>query len=125
MQSLRDHQLDAQSAELRAQRLADRPGQPNRDALLAQQNWLDEGSSARTRADEALEELNRLDAFCLDPINGLALVPFVHEEQLAWFIIDLFADDMLSAWRYHEDPLETRRPIGEVSGPEPAATFSA
>jgi hypothetical protein len=120
MQSLRDHQLAVQSAELRAKRLSDKPGRPDRAALLARQDWLDEGTTARAHVDEALEELNRLDAFCLDPVNGLALVPFVHEEQLAWFIIDLFAEDMLTAWRYHEDPLETRRPIGEVSGPEPA-----
>ena len=26
-------------------------------------------------------------------VNGLALIPFVHEDQLAWFIFDLFATD--------------------------------
>ncbi|HYT92404.1 MAG TPA: DUF2203 family protein [Gemmataceae bacterium] len=123
MQSLRNDYLEARSHNVRARRLTDRPGRPGRDALVAHQDALIEVDRAHDRADEALEELNRLDVFCLDPVNGLALIPFVREEQLAWFVFDLFADDNLSAWRYHEDPLETRRPIGEVADQQSTASF--
>src|SRR5262245_33772876 len=89
LQSLRQHQLEAQTHDLRARRLAERPGRPDRNALLARQDALDEARRAQERFDEALAELSRLDVFCVDPINGLAFVPFVQQEQLAWFVLDL------------------------------------
>jgi hypothetical protein len=125
MSSLRNHSLEAQAQDLRARRLADRPGRPDRTALLTRQEALDEAQKARDRAEEDVEELSRLDVYCLDPLNGFALVPFVHQEQLAWYVFDLFAENMLDTWRYHEDPPEVRRPIRELDDAQPAQSFFA
>jgi hypothetical protein len=72
---------------------------------------------ARQRFREALEELEALDTFCLDPLSGQALIPFVQEEQLAWYLFDLFDSKPLRYWRYHTDPEETRRPVSEANSP--------
>ena len=58
--------------------------------------------------------LQAIDVYCLDPIQGLALIPFVHDKQLAWFVYDLFDAEPLRFWRYHEDSFETRRPLAEL-----------
>ena len=68
-----------------------------------------------------MNELGRLDVYCIDALAGVAFIPFVHEDQLAWYVFDLFSETMLDAWRYHEDPLETRRPIAEVADQPPTA----
>ena len=46
----------------------------------------------------------------------MAFIPFQKEEELAWFVFDLFESDGLKSWRFHQDPLETRRPIADVLG---------
>ena len=51
-----------------------------------------------------------------DPIKGQALIPFAQEDQLAWYIFDLFDGNSLHFWRYHKDPLETRRPLAVTPG---------
>jgi hypothetical protein len=120
MQSLRDHRLQAQTLDLQARRLADRPGRPDRAGLIAREETLRAAHAEEQRFDDALLELGKLDVYCIDPINGVALIPFVHQEQLAWFVFDLFSETMLDSWRYHEDPLETRRPIAEVADQPPS-----
>ena len=47
--------------------------------------------------------------YCADPIAGLAFIPFVHNEQLAWYVYDLFEPNTIRSWRYHADPLTFRR----------------
>jgi hypothetical protein len=59
----------------------------------------------------AAEELAELDVYSLDPLKGQALVPFVHDEQLAWYIFDLFDAEPIRAWRYQSDPEHTRRKL--------------
>ena len=73
-----------------------------------------EGGRARDRLAEVLEELHDLGIECLDPIQGIALVPFANEKQLAWFVYDLFDNEPLRSWRLHNDPLDTRRPIETI-----------
>jgi hypothetical protein len=111
VRSIREHALAALSHAREARRLADRTGRPDRAALIAQQ----EAEQAARRADDqfqdAVMELQSLDVFCLDPIQGQALVPFVHDEQLAWYIFDLHDDPPLRFWRFQSDPEDTRRPI--------------
>src|SRR4051794_12945872 len=119
MQSLRDHYLEAQSQHLCAQRLAERPGRPDRAALIAREDALKAAAQGQERFDEALNELGRLDIYCIDPLGGVAFIPFIHEEQLAWYVFDLFSEKPLDSWRFHEDPLETRRPIAEVADQPP------
>jgi hypothetical protein len=45
----------------------------------------------------------------------MAWIPFSHDNQLAWFVFDLFDTEPIRYWRYQTDPLETRRPVSEVS----------
>jgi hypothetical protein len=118
LRSLRESRLEAGRWHLKARRLADRPGRPDRTALLAREEALHEARLADDRFQEALEELHALDVYCLDPVRGLALVPFVQDKQLAWFVYDLFDPEPLRSWRYHHDALDTRRPIAEaLEGP--------
>jgi hypothetical protein len=121
MRSLREHCLEAQTLQLRARRLADRPGRPDRAALIARQEALAAAEKEQRRFDDALGELSKLDVYCIDPIGGVAFIPFVRDEQLAWFVFDLFSEKLLDSWRYHEDPIETRRPIAEVADQPPSA----
>jgi hypothetical protein len=114
MGSLREHRLEAQAQQRRAKKLAGRPGRPDRDSLIALEEARAAGRKAQEQFDTALHELHALDVYCLDPIAGLALIPFVHDKQLAWFVYDLFTPEALHAWRFHSDPLEMRRPMDEL-----------
>jgi hypothetical protein len=114
MGSLREHQLEAQHQQLRAHRLEKQPGRPDRDALLAHEEAVKLGRRASDQFQEALEELQALDVYCVDAIRGQALIPFARDKQLAWYIFDLFEPDPLRFWRFHNDDPETRRDIAEV-----------
>jgi hypothetical protein len=115
--SLRDHWLEVQTKRLEVDRLSHRPGKQDRTAILANLRAHEEKTQAEDRFSDALNELMGIDVYLLDPVRGVAFVPFQKEEQLAWFVFDLFDSDELKAWRFHEDPLEMRRPIGELDGP--------
>ena len=124
VRSLREHRIDAINENREAKQLASKPGRPDRTALIEQAELARRAREADNRFDGAMAELNALDVFSIDPVRGEAVVPFVHGEQLAWYLFDLFdEEDHLRHWRYHEDPLETRRLIAEVlTAPEtPAA----
>jgi hypothetical protein len=54
-------------------------------------------------------ELGALDVALHDALQGVALVPFVHEDQLAWFVYDIHDTAGLRFWRYHSDSEDTRR----------------
>ena len=114
MSSLREHRLEVQRHQLTASRLAQQPGRPVRGDLIAHDDATRDARRAEDRFHDALEELHSLDVYCLDPLQGLALIPFAKNDQLAWFIFDLFASDKLGFWRFHQDPLDTRRPIAEA-----------
>jgi hypothetical protein len=109
--SLREHRLEAQQQRRQARRLADRPGRPDRAALVAHQDALQEAQRADLRYEEALKELQALGITSLDPVKGQALFPFVHKKRLAWFLFDLFDEEPLRFWRYQDDPEDVRRPI--------------
>lgn len=112
--SLREHRLRARRHQVAARRLDQKPGRPGRDTLIAAEEHRREARSANERFQEALEELEALDVYCLDPVRGQALVPFVHDNQLAWYVYDQFDPEPFRTWRYHSDPLDTRRPIAEA-----------
>ncbi len=111
LRSIREHALTALSHTRTAQRLADRPGRPDRTAIIAQKEAQDEAHRSDEKFQDAINELQDLDIYCLDPLQGQALVPFVHDEQLAWYIFDLFDPQPLRFWRFQNDPEDTRRPI--------------
>lgn len=118
MRSLRDHRLEWAAHDRKSGQLADRPGRPDRNSLIAQEETARLAQQARERYEGASQELQDLDVFPLDPIQGHAVIPFMHQEQLAWFIVDLFADPPMQSWRFHDDDPDLRRPIVEVpSGP--------
>jgi hypothetical protein len=114
VRSIRMDRLDAQAQHLRVTRLAQRPGRPNRDAIIAQEDAAREAREANERFEASLRELLELNIYCLDPGRGLALIPFAHGDELAWFVFDLFEKDPLGSWRFHKDPLTTRRPLAEL-----------
>jgi hypothetical protein len=114
LRSLREHRLEANRQQLTARRLAERPGRPDRDTILAQQHAGAEAQRAEERFNEAQQEMHCLDVYDLDAVGGLALIPFVHDNQLAWFIYDLYDNQPLRFWRYQSDPLETRRLVTDA-----------
>jgi hypothetical protein len=111
LRSLREHALEALQHSQRAKRLANRPGRPDRSAIIAHQEAEKDAQRADDRFREAIEELQGMDIYTLDPIQGQALVPFVHNDQLAWYVYDLFDTQPLRFWRFQSDPEETRRPV--------------
>jgi hypothetical protein len=115
-QSLRDHWLEAQNKRLEVERMSLRPGRRDRSAILAEEKAAEERTHAEDRFTDALNELMGIDVYLLDPVRGVAFIPFQKQDNLAWFVFDLFDGDDLKTWRLHEDPLETRRPIAEVLG---------
>jgi hypothetical protein len=117
--SLREHRLDWQFQQHQARQLANRSGRPDRKTMIGRQEVLQAAEQAQERFQAALDELHALDIYCLDPLRGEAVIPFVQAEQLAWFVYDLFDEQPLRFWRYHTDALEMRRPIAEVlDGPK-------
>jgi hypothetical protein len=114
MRSLREARLESRRLHLAARRLTEQPGRPSRAAIIAREEALAEAHRTDLRVEDALAELEALDVYCTDPVNGTALIPFVHDDQLAWYVYDLFEPDPLRFWRYHTDPLPTRRPIEDT-----------
>jgi hypothetical protein len=110
VRSLREHWLESQRVRLQVRRLDARP---DRQALILRAEAAREAERATDHFNEALRELEALDISCFDPAKGLALIPFRLGDDLAWFVFDLFVPQGLDAWRFHADPLETRRPLGE------------
>jgi hypothetical protein len=112
--SLREQTLEIQGLERRIQQLNERPGRPDRQTLIQLQELLRELQEAQIRLEEVAEELDALNIFALNPVQGQTLLPFVNDDQLAWYIFDLFDPKPLRFWRYQEDSLETRRPIAAL-----------
>ena len=110
--SLREQWLEARKQTVHAERIASR--RMDRRAIWAHEDAVADLGKAEDRFNEALEELMRLDVYLLDPVEGLALIPFQQGEDLAWYVFDLHDPDGLTSWRYHSDPLETRRPMDEA-----------
>ena len=114
VRSIREDRMEAQQHHLTFQRLARRPGRPDRSALIAQEEARRDAERADEHFQKAVRELHAIDVYCLDPIQGQALIPFAYGNQLAWFVFDLFDAEPLRFWRYHGDSYETRRPLAEM-----------
>src|SRR5260370_30926412 len=111
VRSLREHTLEGLGLRRRLRHIEERPGRPNRDALIAVQESDADARRAEDNAVQAADELLALDIQPLAPAHGQALVPFVHEEQLAWYVFDLFDPQPFRFWRFQSDPDDTRRPV--------------
>jgi hypothetical protein len=115
--SLREHWLEALNSERKLDLAKKQPESRERARLLRRQDLQDENRRSQTRFDDALEELNRLDVFLLDAVKGLALIPFRKEDDLAWYVFDLFSARAIIGWRYHNDPIEECRPLRLLEAP--------
>jgi hypothetical protein len=111
VRSLREHSLEVIALRQRVQRLSERPGRPSRRELIELHDAQAELRRADARMHESAQELAELDVFSLDPVQGTALVPFQHEDQLAWYIFNAFDTDPFRFWRFQTDPEDTRRPL--------------
>jgi len=118
VRSLREHWLHVQSARRQIERLDSRSGRPDRQTLIRRGAAVQELGQADVKLEETFEELKAIDVFCLDLAQGLALIPFGKGDELAWYVFDLFSPQSLEAWRFHGDPLEMRRPLGQNAGLE-------
>ena len=111
VRSLREQWLHVRSVRRQIRRLDARPGRPDRQTLIRRAVAVQELVHADTQLEETFDELKAIDVYCVDPVNGLALIPFGKGDELAWYVFDLFAPQGLEAWRLHGDPLEMRRPL--------------
>lgn len=121
-QSLREGWVDLRQAQEQVRRIESRPGRPGRDSLIQLEDARHELDRVEASLEETMHEMLELSAYCVDPGAGLAVIPFLKGEALAWFVFDLFDVSGLVGWRYYSDPLEMRRPLGELEESTPAPT---
>jgi hypothetical protein len=121
VRSLREHWLDEHRALRLIQLLDARPGRPDRQTLIRRAEAVRDIERATGELEETLDELKAIDVYCLDPVQGLALIPFGQGDELAWFVFDLFAPQGVEAWQFDGDPPQTRRPLEQ----NPEAVLSA
>jgi hypothetical protein len=118
VRSLREHWLHVQSARRQIQRLDSRPGRPDRQTWIRRDVAVKQLEQAHIELVETFDELKAIDVYCLEPAQGLALIPFGKGDELAWYVFDLYSPQGLEAWRFHGDPPEMRRPLGQNAGSE-------
>ena len=116
VRSLREHWLHLQSARRQIERLDSRPGRRDSQTLIRRAAAVKELDQADSKLEETFDELKAIDVSCLDPAQGLALIPFGKGDELAWYVFELFSPQGLEAWRLHGDPLEMRRPLEQNAG---------
>ena len=109
--SLREHYLEMFAKSRAVQKLTERHGRPDRKARIEEQEACRDLLKAAQDYRDALEELSVLGVQPLHADQGIALVPFVHDDQSAWYIFDLFDSQPIRSWCYQSDPEETRRPL--------------
>lgn len=125
LRSVREHQTELRKHQLTADRLADKPGRPDRDALIARQEALRSARIAGEHLEAALDELEALDILCEAPLQGVALLPTVIDDRPAWFIFSLFDTAPLANWRFLDDAPPTRRPVADLKRRGGEATWLA
>jgi hypothetical protein len=117
VRSLREHWLHLHRARLQVRRLDARPVRRDRQALILRAEAAREAERAEDSFNEARRELEALDISWVDPVEGLALIPFRQGDDRVWFVFDLFAPQESEVRRFHADSLETRRPPVEPLNP--------
>lgn len=121
-QSLRDGWLEMRQAQEQVRRIEARPGRADRDSLIQLDETNREIDRTEAKLEETMHEMLALSAYCVDPAAGLAVIPFLRGESLAWFVFELFDPKGLIAWRLYSDPLEMRRPLTDLDQPVPTPT---
>jgi hypothetical protein len=109
--SLREHCLAILANRREVQKLTARHARPDRQALIAEQEARRDLHEAEQDYQGTLEELSELNVQPHDPGRGMALVPFIQDDQPAWYVFDLFDSQPIRSWRYQSDPDQTRRAL--------------
>lgn len=109
--AIRENYLASQSSKRQLEIIDHKKGRHDRMDFIKIQELGVEIQQAQSKFQQDIDELEEMGIFLVSPIQGLIAIPFVIEEQLAWFLLDIHAEEPLHAWRYQSDPLETRRPI--------------
>jgi hypothetical protein len=118
--SLREHWLDVLNAQKKIDKAAARKGLAKRQQIIEDKAHEHDQIHAQGKFDEALDELTQMDVFLLDPVRGIALVPFRKGDDLAWYVFDHFAKRGVIGWRLHDDPIDRCRPL-EIAEKMPEA----
>jgi hypothetical protein len=116
LRSLREAWLEAVQKKAYAERLTAKPGRSDRQRIMEEELAHREARLAFDRYLEAREELEGLGVACLEPHQGVAWIPFAHDNQLAWFVFDIFDEQPIRFWRLQADPLEMRRSVADIQG---------
>ena len=111
IRSLRENYLAMQFANHRLSKIGQRLGRPDRSTFIAKQEAQLDSETASSKYNQDVAELESMGMFVASPGNGVVAIPFIEEEQLAWFILELYHEDHVVGWRYQSDPLDTRRAI--------------
>lgn len=111
LESLRELALERNRLRLQLERLQHHLGRPRRSDLIAKAETESHAEQTEAAFFEAFDELLAIGVECLDPIQGGAAFPFLHENQVAWFIYHLYEGSQLRWWRYDTDSQDTRRAI--------------
>ena len=111
IRSLRENYLAMQFANHRLNKIGQRLGRPDRSVFIAKQEAQSDSETASSKYNQDVAELESMGMFVASPANGVVAIPFIEEEQLAWFILELYHEDHVVGWRYQSDPLDTRRAI--------------
>ena len=108
LRSLREHRLDGLRHHLTAKRLADQPGRPRRDALIAQEEAVGEADRADAEYQRALAELESLGIHCLDPVACRAIVTVSQAGRRVGYLYDLFDPQTLRFCWAEQEPGRSR-----------------
>ena len=111
IRSLRENYLAMQFANHRLTKIGQRLGRPDRSIFIAKQEAQMDSETASSKYNQDVAELESMGMFVASPGNGVVAIRFIEEEQLAWFILELYHEDHVVGWRYQSDPLDTRRAI--------------
>ena len=111
IRSLRENYLAMQFANHRLSKIGQRLGRPDRSVFIAKQEAQLDSETSSSKYNQDVAELESMGMFVASPANGVVAIPFIEEEQLAWFILELYHEDHVVGWRYQSDPLDTRRAI--------------
>lgn len=109
--SLRDNYLAKQFAQHRLHKISQRSTRPDRSRLIQMQQAQFDIDAAQSKYAADVQELESMGIFAVSPINGCVAIPFLEEEQLAWYVLELFHEETICGWRYQTDPIDTRRPL--------------
>jgi hypothetical protein len=123
MRSLREHMIETRARKWDVYRFGQKAGKPDRAILVAREEAREQAQKAEERFEEAARELWVLDIYPVDAILGLAQVPFLHDDQLAWYLFDLFDPSPFRFWRFQKDPEDARRPITGLQKGVPNTTW--